>query len=78
MIVMHAAPEVKLKSNLAQVDEKLREITLVYDGRPEEMVSLLIDTMAHIAAGSDAESGWQGTDALVQAWCTNPAARRRT
>ena len=35
------------------------EITLFYDGRPEEIVSLLLDTMAHIAAGVDAESAWQ-------------------
>jgi len=59
VIVMHAAPGAKLKSNLALVDEQLREIVIVYDGRPEEMVSLLLDTMAHIAAGADAESAWQ-------------------
>ena len=59
VVVMHAAPEAKVKSNLARVDEQLREIVIVYDGRPEEMVSLLIDTIAHIAAGPDAKSGWQ-------------------
>jgi hypothetical protein len=72
---MHAAPEAKLTSNLARVDEKLREIILVYDGWPEEMVSLLIDTMAHIAAGSDAESGWQ--EELVRLYELGAPARQR-
>jgi hypothetical protein len=75
VIVMHAAPEAKLTSNLARVDEKLREIILVYDGWPEEMVSLLIDTMAHIAAGSDAESGWQ--EELVRLYELGAPARQR-
>jgi hypothetical protein len=59
VVVMHAAPEAKVKSNFARVDEQLREIIIVYDGRPEEMISLLIDTMAHIATGPDAKSNWQ-------------------
>ena len=75
VVVMHAASNAKLKSNLGRVDEKLRKIVIVYDGRPEEMVSLLLDTMAYIAAGSDAGSGWQ--EELARLYDLGAPTRRR-
>ena len=56
--VMHCAPNPKLEYNLARFDDERHNIGLLWDGRPEEMISLLVDTMACIASELEAEPDW--------------------
>jgi hypothetical protein len=48
--VIHAKETTRLRSDYGMVDEQRREIEISYDGFPEVMIGVLMDTMALIAS----------------------------
>ena len=73
--VIHAASNERLRSNLAHSDDHRQEIVIAYDGRPEEMISLLMDTMAYTASTLETEPNWDSE--LDRLYSLGAPTRRR-